>query len=48
MMFQVAYNNASMAGNPGFVDDTSMTITPAPGSIALLLLAGIGGRRRRN
>ncbi len=48
MMFQVGYNNASIGNNPGFVDDTYMNIVPAPGAIALLGLAGLAGRRRRN
>ncbi len=48
MMYQVAFNNASMGGNPGFVDNTDLTITPAPGAIALLGLAGFLGRRRRD
>jgi hypothetical protein len=48
MLFQVAYNNASIGNNPGFVDDTYMNIVPTPGAIALLGLAGLAGRRRRN
>lgn len=48
MMFQVAYNDASIGNNPGFVDDTFMDIVPAPGAIALLGLAGLCTRRRRN
>ena len=48
MLFQVAYQNASIGNNPGFVDDTFMDIVPAPGAIALLGFAGLCGRRRRN
>ena len=48
MVFQVAYQNASIGNNPGFVDDAHMDILPAPGAIALLGLAGLCNRRRRN
>jgi hypothetical protein len=49
VVFQVAYQNASLAGNTGFVDDTYLDIraVPAPGALALLGLAGLVGRRRR-
>ena len=47
MVFQVAYQNASIGNNPGFVDDAHMDILPAPGAIALLGLAGLCNRRRR-
>ncbi len=48
MVFQVAYQNASIGNNPGFVDDTHMDIVPAPGAIALLALVGLRTRRRRD
>ncbi|MFM7260412.1 MAG: hypothetical protein ACKO3W_07390 [bacterium] len=49
IVYEVNYSGASLAGNTGFVDDASMTITavPAPGAIALLGFAGFIGRRRR-
>ena len=39
---------AEIGNNPGFVDDTYMNIVPTPCAIALLGLAGLAGRRRRN
>jgi hypothetical protein len=49
LVYQVAYQNASIFTNTGFVDQTYMDITavPAPGAIALVGLAGFVGRRRR-
>ena len=48
MLFQVAYGNASIGINTGFVDNAFLEIVPSPGAIALLGLCGlVGGRRRR-
>jgi len=47
MIFQVAYNNASLSGNAGFADDASLTIVPTPGAAALLGLGGLALIRRR-
>lgn len=53
MMFQIAYNNASLSnvgGQPdfGYADDASLTIIPAPGVAGLVgLCALVAGRRRR-
>ena len=48
MLFQVAYGNASIGNNAGFVDNAFLEIVPSPGAIALLGLGGLlGGRRRR-
>ena len=49
LVYQVAYQNASIGNNTGFVDDAYLNITqvPAPGALALLGLAGLAGRRRR-
>ncbi|MCE2924249.1 MAG: hypothetical protein LW822_02140 [Phycisphaeraceae bacterium] len=47
MIFQVAYNNASLSGNAGFADDASLTIVPTPGAAALLGLGGLAAARRR-
>jgi hypothetical protein len=48
ILSQVAYSNASLLSNPGYVDAADMTITPEPASMALL---GLGGavlfRKRR-
>jgi len=48
---QVLYNNASMAGNPGSVDnaDLRISIVPEPSTFALaaLGLVGMGWRRRK-
>lgn len=48
IVYEVNYNGLSLAGNTGFVDEASLTITavPAPGAIAMLGLAGLAGRRR--
>ena len=50
MVFQVAYNDASLAGNHGFVDDADLQIIPAPGAAVLagvgVVCAGVGRRRR--
>ena len=47
IMYEVNFSGASLAGNTGFVDDASMTITavPASGAIALVGLAGLLRRR---
>ncbi len=48
MLFQVAYGNASIGNNTGFVDNAFLEIVPSPGALALLGLGGlVGGRRRR-
>ncbi len=47
MLFQVAYGNASIGNNTGFVDNAFLEIVPSPGAIALLGLGGLVGRRRR-
>lgn len=49
LVFQVAYQNASIGNNTGFVDDAYLNITqvPAPGALAALGLAACGARRRR-
>ena len=49
VVYQVAYQNASIGNNTGFVDQAYMDITavPAPGALALLGLAGLTARRRR-
>ena len=49
ILYEVSYTGASLAGNTGFVDQSSMTIgaVPAPGALALLALAEVVGRRRR-
>lgn len=50
IVYEVNFNGPSLAGNTGFVDEASMTITavPAPGAIALLGLASVVRRSRRN
>lgn len=49
VVYQVAYQNASIGTNTGFVDDAFLNITqiPAPGALAALGLAALGARRRR-
>lgn len=49
LVYQVAYQNASIGTNTGFVDNAGLDIVqvPAPGALALLGLAGLTGRRRR-
>ena len=49
VVFQVAYQNASIGPNTGFVDDAHLDIraVPAPGAAALVALAGLVGRKRR-
>ena len=49
LVYQVAFQNASIGTNTGFVDLAGIDIrqVPAPGAIALLGLAGLGARRRR-
>ena len=44
LLSQVAYNNASIGVNPGYVDAADLTITavPEPGTMALLL-SGVAG-----
>ncbi len=47
VMTEVLYNNASLLGNPGYVDDAALRITPEPASVALLALGGLAALRRR-
>jgi hypothetical protein len=49
IVYEVNFNGPSLAGNTGFVDEASMTITavPAPGAIVLVGLAGLSRRRSR-
>ena len=45
---QVAYNNASLLGNPGYVDAADLTIVPEPATLSLLVLGGLAVLRRRS
>jgi hypothetical protein len=51
LLSQVAYNDASLVGNPGYVDAADLTITPEPGTMLLLLSGMVGllcyARRKR-
>lgn len=49
LVYQVAFQNASIGTNTGFVDLAGLDIVqvPAPGALALLGFAGLGARRRR-
>jgi uncharacterized protein (TIGR03382 family) len=49
LVYQVAFQNASIGTNTGFVDLAGLDIVqvPTPGALALLGLAGLGARRRR-
>jgi hypothetical protein len=49
LVYQVAFQNASIGTNTGFADLAGIDIlqVPAPGAIALLGLVGLGARRRR-
>ncbi|MBK7404338.1 MAG: hypothetical protein IPJ41_06795 [Phycisphaerales bacterium] len=47
MVSQVGYWNATMGGQPGYVDAVSFTIIPAPAPCALLGAVGLLGVRRR-
>jgi hypothetical protein len=49
VVYQIAYSNASIGNNTGFVDDAYLRINqiPAPGAIAAFALAALGARRRR-
>jgi len=49
LMSQVAYNNASLVGNPGYVDAADLRLVPEPATLSLLALGGlaIAGRRRK-
>jgi hypothetical protein len=48
LMSQVAYGNASLLGNPGYVDAAELTITPEPASVVgLLVVAATALRMRR-
>jgi hypothetical protein len=49
LVYQVAFQNASIGTNTGFADLAGIDIlqVPAPGALALLGLAGLGARRRR-
>lgn len=48
IMSEVSYNNASLLGNPGYVDDALLRIVPEPASLALFALGGLAVLRRRN
>lgn len=50
LVSQVLYNNASLAGNPGFVDAAELTVVPEPTSLACLVwgAAILGMRRARS
>ena len=47
LVSQVAYNDALLVGNPGYVDAADLTITPEPATLALLALGGLAMLRRR-
>ena len=49
LVYQVAFQNASIGTNTGFVDLAGLDIVqvPTPGALALLGLAGLGVTRRR-
>ncbi len=47
LMSQVAYNNASLAGNSGYVDAADLTITPEPATLGLLALGGLAMLKRK-
>ena len=52
MMFQIAYNNASLANvggqaDYGYADDASLVIVPAPGVAGLFGLCAVAAVRRR-
>jgi len=49
LVSQVAYNNASLGGNPGYVDGARLDVLPEPATLGLLALGGVGVmvRRRR-
>ncbi|MEY3144168.1 MAG: hypothetical protein RLY21_2661 [Planctomycetota bacterium] len=49
LVYQVAFQNASIGTNTGFVDLAGLDIVqvPAPGALALLGFVGLGARRRR-
>lgn len=47
MVSQVGYWNATMGGQPGYVDVGDFTIIPAPGSIAAVGVSGLLASRRR-
>ena len=49
LVYQVAFQNASIGTNAGFVDLAGLDIVqvPTPGALALLGLAGLGVSRRR-
>jgi len=49
VVYQIAYQNASIGNNTGFVDDAYLRINqiPAPGALAAFGLAALGARRRR-
>ncbi len=49
LVSQVLYNNASLAGNPGYVDAAELTVTPEPSTALLMIASGamLLLRRRR-
>jgi hypothetical protein len=49
LVYQVAFQNASIGTSVGFADLARIDIrqVPTPGAIALLGLASLGARRRR-
>ena len=47
LVSQVAYNDALLGGNPGYVDAADLSITPEPATLTLLALGGLGALLRR-
>lgn len=47
MFLQVAFDNSTMFGNPGYVDAAELNIVPTPGTALIAGIAGLAALRRR-